>query len=282
MARRLCLGLMLLAAFPQFRASAQTVGFEATLGGEGRTTAFATRHHEGFTYVAGTTTSADFPSTDGSTHRGDDGEVGDMFLAKFNAAGQLVAATLLGGSGSDFANGMAITTGNEGASPAIITLSGWTGSSDFRTLNPIQPAIGGKTDAVIAQFDLNLNLLFSTFLGGAEDDQFSGVAAMSAFERDLMFFGFTSSTDFPFPTPNAAFAANTVKNLANNADGLLVRLLPDRTIPMASLFRRTSSGNGTQNEVILAGAYRVIPDGPFQSRAALYVTGWTDGDFFRF
>jgi len=282
MARRLCLGLMLLAALPQFRASAQTVGFEATLGGEGRTTAFATRHHEGFTYVAGTTTSADFPSTDGSTYRGDDGEVGDMFLAKFNAAGQLVAATLLGGSGSDFANGMAITTGNEGASPAIITLSGWTGSSDFRTLNPIQPAIGGKTDAVIAQFDLNLNLLFSTFLGGAEDDQFSGVAAMSAFERDLMFFGFTSSTDFPFPTPNAAFAANTVKNLANNADGLLVRLLPDRTIPMASLFRRTSSGNGTQNEVILAGAYRVIPDGPFQSRAALYVTGWTDGDFFRF
>lgn len=270
---------MLLAALLPLEAMAQSVGFEATLGGVGRTTAFATQHHEGFTYVAGVTTAADFPSTDGSTHRGDTGEVGDMFLAKFNASGQLVAATLLGGSGSDFANGMAITLGQEGGSPATITLSGWTGSADFRTLDPIQPTLGGKTDAVIAQYDLNLNLLFSTFLGGAEDDQFSGVVAM--YDRDLMFFGFTTSTDFPFPSPNAAPAENTVKNLSNNADGLLVKMLPDRSIPMASLFRRTSSGNGTQNEVILAGAFRVIPDGPFEQQALLYVTGWTDGDFFR-
>jgi len=276
---RICLGWLLLAAWLPLEALAQSVGFETTLGGAGRTTAFATRHHEGFTYVAGTTTAADFPSTDGSTHRGDDGEVGDMFLAKFNAAGQLVAATLLGGSGSDFANGMAITPGQEGGAPATITLSGWTGSADFRTLNPIQPTLGGKTDTVIAQYDVNLNLLFSTFLGGTEDDQFSGVVAM--YDRDLMFFGFTTSTDFPFPSPNAAPAENTVKNLSNNTDGLLVKMLPDRSIPMASLFRRTSSGNGTQNEVILAGAFRVIPDGPFEQQALLYVTGWTDGDFFR-
>lgn len=279
LARPSCVGWILLAALLPLEAMAQSVGFEATLGGDGRTTAFATQHHEGFTYVAGVTTAADFPSTDGSTHRGDTGEVGDMFLAKFNASGQLVAATLLGGSGSDFANGMAITLGQAGGSPATITLSGWTGSADFRTLNPIQPTLGGKTDAVIAQYDLNLNLLFSTFLGGAEDDQFSGVVAM--YDRDLMFFGFTTSTDFPFPTPNAAPAENTVKNLSNNADGLLVKMLPDRSIPMASLFRRTSSGNGTQNEVILAGAFRVIPDGPFEQQALLYVTGWTDGDFFR-
>jgi len=277
--------LVLLGLLP-WLAAAQAVQFATTFGGSGSDTVFAVGHHDGFTYVAGRTTSADFPVTDGSTYAGDSGEVGDIFVAKLDGQGQIVAATLLGGSGSDFANGLAITDGpgvpdgNGGETfPKVITISGWTGSTDFRTLNPIQAANGGKTDAVIAQFDLSLNLLFSTYLGGTEDDQFAGVTPM--FGSDFMFFGFTTSTDFPFPTPNAAFAANTVKNLSNNADGLLVKLRRDRSMPMASLFRRTSSGNGTQNEVILAAAFGINPVDPFSPAPTLYVTGWTDGDFFR-
>ncbi len=276
---------LLLAALP-WLASAQSLQFATTFGGSGSDTVFAVRHHEGFTYVAGRTTSPDFPVTDGSTYRGDSGETGDIFVAKLNAEGEIVAATLLGGSGPDFANGLAITDG-PGPEPAakVITISGWTGSTDFRTLNPIQAANGGKTDAVIAQFDLNLNLLFSTYLGGAEDDQFSGLTPIvnDLGDDDLMFFGFTTSTDFPFPTPNAADPSTTVKNLTANADGLLVRMNRDRTVPMASLLRRTSSGNGTQNEVILAGTSGQTFPASFGTPAeyALYVTGWTDNDFFR-
>ena len=283
--------LFLLVLFP-WLAAGQAVQFAATFGGSGSDTVFAVRHHEGFSYVAGRTTSADFPVTDGSTYRGDPGETGDIFVAKLNAQGQIVAATLLGGSGPDFANGLVITDGpgvpdgNGGETfPKVITISGWTGSTDFRTLNPIQAANGGKTDAVIAQFDLNLNLLFSTYLGGAEDDQFSGLTPIvnNVGDDDLMFFGFTTSTDFPFPTPNAADPTTTVKNLTTNADGLLVRMNRDRTVPMASLLRRTSSGNGTQNEVILAGTSGLtIPGSGFSpAQYGLYVTGWTDNDFFR-
>lgn len=267
-------------------AAAQVVEFATTFGGSGSDTVFAVGHHGGFTFVAGRTTSADFPVTDGSTYAGDSGEVGDIFVAKLDGQGQIVAATLLGGSGSDFANGLAITDG-PGPEPSakVITISGWTGSTNFRTLNPIQAANGGKTDAVIAQFDLNLNLLFSTYLGGAEDDQFSGLTPIVNFlgDDDLMFFGFTTSTDFPFPTPNAADPTTTVKNLTANADGLLVRMNRDRTVPMASLLRRTSSGNGTQNEVILAGTSGQTFPASFGTPAeyALYVTGWTDNDFFR-
>jgi|GEM_PF-2859577 len=271
---------------------AQSVRFNASFGGSGSDTGFAVAHHGGFSYVAGRTTSPDFPVTDGSTYRGDTGEVGDIFVVKLDAKGQVVAATLLGGSGSDFANGLAITdgqpvrdgTGGETV-PKVLTLSGWTGSTDFRTLNPIQSTNGGKTDAVVAQFDLNLVLLFSTYLGGAEDDQFSGLTPVinDASDDDLMFFGFTTSTNFPFPTPNAADPTTTVKNLTTNADGLLVRMNRNRTIPMASLLRRTSSGNGTQNEVILAGTSGlIIPGSGFNpAQYALYVTGWTDNDFFR-
>ncbi len=277
--------LFLLVLFP-WLAAGQAVQFAATFGGSGSDTVFAVRHHGGFTYVAGRTTSPDFPVTDGSTYRGDSGETGDIFVAKLDAQGQIAAATLLGGSGPDFANGLAITDG-PGPEPAakVITISGWTGSTDFRTLNPIQSANGGKTDAVIAQFDLNLTLLFSTYLGGAEDDQFSGLTPIvnDLGDDDLMFFGFTTSTDFPFPTPNAADPSTTVKNLTANADGLLVRMNRDRTVPMASLLRRTSSGNGTQNEVILAGTSGQTFPASFGTPAeyALYVTGWTDNDFFR-
>ena len=282
----------LLLAFAPAPATAQALQFATTFGGSGSDTVFAVTHHEEFSYVAGRTTSADFPVTDGSTYRGDPGETGDIFVAKLNAQGQIVAATLLGGSGSDFANGIAITdgpgvpNGNGGETfPKVITISGWTGSTDFRTLNPIQAANGGKTDAVIAQFDLSLNLLFSTYLGGAEDDQFSGLTPIvnNVGDDDLMFFGFTTSTDFPFPTPNAADPTTTVKNLTTNADGLLVRMNRDRTLPMASLLRRTSSGNGTQNEVILGGTSGLtIPGSGFDpAQYELYVTGWTDNDFFR-
>jgi hypothetical protein len=91
--------------------SAQSVKYEVTFGGSGSDTVFAVLAHEGFSYVAGRTTSADFPVTDGSTYRGDAGEIGDIFVAKLDDQGRIVTASLLGGSGSDFANGLVMTDG---------------------------------------------------------------------------------------------------------------------------------------------------------------------------
>ena len=62
------------------------------------------------------------------------GEYGDAFVAKLNPAGSaLVYSTYLGGSGND-ASGYGIAVDTSGN--AYVT--GWTGSTDFPTANPLQ------------------------------------------------------------------------------------------------------------------------------------------------
>jgi len=94
----------------------------------------------GNAYVTGTTTSTDFPSVNAlqlinaSSH--------DIFIGKINAAGTaLVYSTYLGGSGSDFNPTIAV----DSAGNAYVT--GYTDSSNFPTMNPLQPAYGGESDA---------------------------------------------------------------------------------------------------------------------------------------
>ena len=64
--------------------------------------------------------------------------IGDAFVTKFNPTGSaLVYSTYLGGSGDDQGYGIAVdSSGN-----AYVT--GLTSSTDFPTMNPLQPANGG-------------------------------------------------------------------------------------------------------------------------------------------
>jgi len=98
----------------------------------------------GNAYVTGSTRSTDFPTA--NTLQPSLGGGQDAFVAKLNPTGSaLLYSTYLGGSGQDSGQGIAVdTSGN-----AYVT--GYTGSTNFPTANPLEPGNGGGEDAFVAK-----------------------------------------------------------------------------------------------------------------------------------
>lgn len=103
---------------------------------------------EGNAYVAGNTTSTDFPTRHAlqpACALGPEGLCSDAFITKVNARGRLIYSTFLGGSGGEYANGIAVD--REGN--AYVT--GETRSTDFPTRHALQPALGGDADVFVVK-----------------------------------------------------------------------------------------------------------------------------------
>ena len=157
----------------------------------------------GEAYVVGHTNAFDFPTTAGAYQRAFRGE-DDAFVTKLSSTGAaLVYSTYLGGSrttgpsapsGSRTnASGIAIdASGN-----AYVT--GKTTSSDF----PVTPgafqarnALSPKPDAFVTKLDSSGSaLVYSTYLGGADDDSASAIAV--DIDGNAFITGSTVSPDFP-------------------------------------------------------------------------------------
>ena len=80
------------------------------------------------TYVAGSTTSTNFPATTGE-YQPDlaPGATANVFIAKFSPTGALLFSTYLGGDGTDYTGGVAVDSGFD------ILVAGTTSSSNFPT-----------------------------------------------------------------------------------------------------------------------------------------------------
>jgi hypothetical protein len=95
----------------------------------------------GGAYITGLTLSTNFRTV--KPLQAASGGNGDAFVAKVNSSGSALAySTYLGGSGVDQGNSIAQYAGN-----AYVT--GFTESTNFPTMNPLQPANGGNADAFI-------------------------------------------------------------------------------------------------------------------------------------
>jgi Bacterial Ig-like domain (group 3)/Beta-propeller repeat len=102
----------------------------------------------GSAYITGWTYSTNFPVTPGAFQTKYNRGGRDAFVARLNPSGSaLVYSTYLGGSGDDVGLGVADSAGD-----AYVV--GWTYSSDFPTMNPLQPANGGGSDAFVAKIDM--------------------------------------------------------------------------------------------------------------------------------
>ena len=143
----------------------------------------------GSAYVVGSTNSADFPIVN-AFQAAISGVDSDAFITRFDPTGaKLLYSTYLGGSSVDVATGVRLDT----AGNAYV--AGYTGSSDFPLVQPIQAAPGGGLDAFLAKIASAGNkLLFSTVFGGLQNDSAAALAGVN----DVIVVGETSSSDL-FP-----------------------------------------------------------------------------------
>ncbi len=143
----------------------------------------------GSAYVAGLTSSANFP-TRGAAQASYAGAV-DAFAVKLSPSGNaLVYSTYLGGSGEDNAVGVAL----DAAGSAYV--AGWTYSTDLPTVSPFQAALRGTQDAFVLKLSPTGNaLVYSTYLGGGRTEISTGIAVDGAGSAYVT--GWTESTNFP-------------------------------------------------------------------------------------
>jgi hypothetical protein len=90
----------------------------------------------------------------------------DAFVSKLTPAGSVLAySTYLGGSGTDEGFGIAADAGGN----AYVT--GRTNSTDFPTVNAVQPANAGTFDAFVAKIvaEADLSVYISPLLKSAPD-----------------------------------------------------------------------------------------------------------------
>jgi hypothetical protein len=141
-------------------------------------------------YVAGSTSSTDFPTTAGAFDRTENGAF-DVFVTKLNTTGSaLVYSTFLGGSGFDSAGGLAL----DAAGNAYV--SGGAGSVDFPTTPGAFDTLPDGSDAFITKLNpAGSALVYSTVLGGTESEGASDIAVDAA--GNAWVTGGTGSVDFP-------------------------------------------------------------------------------------
>jgi hypothetical protein len=178
----------------------------------------------GNAYVTGTTGSTDFPTTAGAFQTTTAaGRQAHAFATELNATGSaLIYSTYLAGSGNDISTASALDSNDN------LYVAGATTSPNFPTTSgAFQTALAGAACIGLGQrnpvaiqtpspvpcpdgFVAKLNaagsaLVYSTYLGGSNDDSVLGLAVDSA--GNAYATGVTLSTDFP--TKNALYSFGT-------------------------------------------------------------------------
>jgi hypothetical protein len=171
----------------------------------------------GNAYITGFTESLDFPTVS-PIQPGNAGRR-DVFVTKLNQEGSALAfSTYLGGNLGDEGKGIAV---DEEGNVCVI---GWTGSTNFPTVNPLQPAYAGGADAFVAKLNGDGSaLIFSTYLGGNGLEQGWSLKVDNA--GDIYVTGNTQSTNFPTKNPvqpaNGGFNDAFVTKLKGDGSALI-------------------------------------------------------------
>jgi Beta-propeller repeat len=230
----------------------------------------------GGVYVAGTTSSANFPVSDNAYQTRKPAASQTAFVSKVNVqASTLEYSTYLGGLIGEEATGIAVS--NNG----LIYVAGETESENFPTTanaydqicgtdGHCNPAWSGgeivyAEDAFVAVFNPAAygtdSLIYSTYLGGTGHDYGQAIALDAA--GHIFVTGSTASSDFPIAWPTQA-------NYAGNTDAFVAELDPMQRGAASLVFSTFVGGNDYDEGLAIT----------VDSRSNVYLTGRTNSSAF--
>lgn len=233
------------------------LGFSTYFGGQDDDIALGIAVDEfGSAYVAGETLSGNFHIL--NPVQGDIGTfVPDAFVSKLAPGGEeLEYSTFLGGDFVDRATAIAV----DATGAAYVT--GFTGSSDFPTVNAFQGTNAGgfgnePFDAFVTKLSPSGDaLVYSTYFGGSDWEFATGIGVDAAGNAAIG--GETKSADMPTFVP---FQPN-IGSVDRGSDGFVAKLSAAGNVLLFSTFL-----GGTSDETVTGVAS--------DAAGAVYVTGWT-------
>jgi len=259
--------------------------YSTYVGGTGVDTAFGIAlDAAGDAYIAGTTTSPNFPP--GTLTPPADVALGTVFVAELNPTGTtLLYSTYLGGTGSvvqGFGEG-ADAIAVDGLTPTSIYVTGYTYSTDFPLSTspaPFQATAPGSTSNGGAAFFTKLTpsltgaaqIAYSTYLGGSTQDEGHGIAVDATGIAYIG--GGTESADFPLKgTPQIT---TTLKSASGNAFLAKFNATLSGTASLVYSTYLGGSGAASPSTGFTDVAYGIAVD----SSANAYLTGATDSADF--
>lgn len=182
------------------------LAYSTYLGGSGMDSANGIAvDSQGNAYVAGDTTSPDFPIAGNSISAASGNDIG--FVSKLNSSGTgFFYSTYIGGTSFDVPQSVAIDANGQ------VYIAGLTSSTDFpvTTASAFQTSYGSGAafNAFLAKLSSDgQSLLYSTFLGGSADDEGTGLAVDA--NQNAFVTGYASSSNFPVTTNAFQTALNS-------------------------------------------------------------------------
>ncbi|GEM_PF-1915644 len=151
----------------------------------------------GRAYVVGHTSSQQLPVTENAVQPTYGGGFRDAFLIRLMPDGTAADyLTYLGGSGRGPTDPDETATAVKVDPYGEVYVAGHTNSTDFPGFRALQPLHGGKFDAYLLHLDIdNRQILYSTFWGGAGDDEALALALGPGEAATIV--GKTNSSDVP-------------------------------------------------------------------------------------
>ena len=149
-------------------------------------------------------------------------------------------STKFGGSGDDYATGLAIDTLNN------VVVSGFTTSNNIPVARSdssyYQSSNGGGADGFILKFNSSNSLLNSTYYGGSGNDYFNDVT--TGIKGNFIFTGRTNSTNFPLRAVGGFGFIQT--HLADSTDdAFIVKCANNLTMKWSTYYGGTALDAGT-------------------------------------
>jgi len=198
--------------------------------------------------VTGTTSSSGWMN--GGFNTTYNGGAEDAFVAKLSLAGEPLWSTYLGGSADDYGYGIALDpSGN-------VYVTGGTGSSGW-TSGGFDTTFNGRDDAFVAKLGSDGAHLWSTYLGGGNDDRGYGIAVDDS--GDVYVTGETTSSGWVSGGADTIFG--TGDDPVGRADAFVVKLSFSGAHLWSTYLGGSKQDRGTGIAV--------------DASNSVYVTGWT-------